>query len=172
MQLADQPHVSGFAGALRTAREAAGYSQRALARRCGLTAAYVSLMESGKRAPERGTVARLADALGLDPRAADDLLLAAGYAPVGSGVPAEPGPLSALNAVLADPGIAPAQRVTMAALLLAYAQGLAARARAGKPLVADLAAPWQTRVLEVLEEHMDADFASFREGYLSRSFDL
>ena len=60
----------------------------------------------------------------------------------------------------------------MTALVARYAQGLAARARAGKPLVADLAAPWQQRILEAMQEKMAEDFESFRDAYMRPSFDL
>lgn len=172
MQLTGQPNVSGFALALRAAREAKGISQRALARRCGLTAAYISLLESGRRAPERPAVERIAAALDLDAPAADTLVVAAGYVGANRGGDPLPGPLASLESILADAALTSEQRDTITALLLAYGQGLTARARAGKPLVVDLAAPWQTRILEALQEHMDADFESFRDSYLSRSFDL
>jgi hypothetical protein len=60
----------------------------------------------------------------------------------------------------------------MTALVTAYAEGLATRARAGRPLVSDLAAPWQRQILETLQEKMAEDFESFREAYMRPSFDL
>ncbi|MFM8978929.1 MAG: helix-turn-helix domain-containing protein, partial [Planctomycetia bacterium] len=57
-----------FAEALCAARAAAGLSQADLARRAGLTPAYVSLLESGRRRPPRPPVVeRLARALGNAP---------------------------------------------------------------------------------------------------------
>lgn len=57
-----------FAQALAAARTAAGLTQAALGRRAGLTAAYVSLLESGRRRPPRAPVVeRLARALALPP---------------------------------------------------------------------------------------------------------
>ncbi len=60
----------------------------------------------------------------------------------------------------------------MTALIVGYAQGLAARARAGKPLVSDMAAPWQQRILEAMQEKMSEDFESFRDSYTRPIFDL
>jgi hypothetical protein len=51
-------------------------------------------------------------------------------------------------------------------------EGLVARVRAGQPLVANLAAPWQQRILEAMQEKMREDFEAFREGYMRPSFDL
>src|SRR5687768_17955493 len=57
-----------FSQTLRNARAQAGLSQAALGRRAGLTAPYISLLESGRRRPPSPPqVERLARALGLDP---------------------------------------------------------------------------------------------------------
>jgi transcriptional regulator with XRE-family HTH domain len=163
--------VSNFAVALRRAREAAALSQRALARRCGLTPAYLSLLEGGRRMPERPTVERIAAALGLNDAGRADLLLAAGYAaPAGGG--GHPGPLAEAEALIADPTLAPEQRDTIARLTALYVRGLLARLRAGRPLVSDLAAPWQQRVLEAIDEQMAEDFESFRTASMRPLFDL
>lgn len=59
-----------FALALRGARQKAGLSQAALGKRAGLTAPYISLLESGRRRPPSPSqVERLARALGLEPGA-------------------------------------------------------------------------------------------------------
>lgn len=59
-----------FGQALRSAREARGLSQAALAKAAGLTAPYLSLLESGqRRPPSADAVARLARALGEVPEA-------------------------------------------------------------------------------------------------------
>jgi transcriptional regulator with XRE-family HTH domain len=172
MQLTQQPAVNTFAAALQHARQAAGLSQRALAKRCGLTPAYLSLLEGGRRMPERQTVERLGAALELGDEERARLMIAAGYAPSG-GLPApRAGPLSDVEALLADEDFTPEQRTQMASLVRLYAQGLATRARAGRPLVSDLAAPWQQRVLEAMQEKMAEDFESFREAYMRPSFDL
>ena len=172
MQLTPQPETSSFAATLRRLRETAGLSQRGLAKRCGLTPAYLSLLEAGRRTPERGTVLRLAEALALQETSRAGLLHAAGYAEQGRAGARDPGPLAEVEALLADKDFTPQQRTLMTALVAAYAEGLAARARAGRPLVSDLATPWQQRILETLQEKMAEDFESFREAYLRPSFDL
>jgi len=172
MQLTQQPAVNTFAATLRRFRETAGLSQRGLAKRCGLTPAYLSLLEAGRRMPERGTVERIGAALGLGPREMGDLLLAAGYSAGAGSEAAMTGPLAAVEALLQEAVFTPNQRILMTALITAYAEGLAARVRAGRPLVSDLAAPWQQRILETLQEKMAEDFESFREAYMRPSFDL
>jgi|GEM_PF-6024732 len=63
-----------FAQALRTARKEAGLSQAALADKAGLTAPYISLIESGRRRPPTAPlIERLAKALGVKPEALADL---------------------------------------------------------------------------------------------------
>src|SRR5262245_7736470 len=57
-----------FAQTLREARQKAGLSQAALGQKAGLTAPYISLLESGRRRPPSPhQVERLARALALDP---------------------------------------------------------------------------------------------------------
>jgi len=163
--------VSNFAAELRRLREVAGISQRALARASVLTPAYLSLLEGGRRRPERLTVEKLAQALALSDGESATLLIAAGYAATHT-APAHTHPPSDLEAILADGAFLPRQRAQIEALLLAYAQRLAARARAGKPLVADLAAPWQTRVLETMQEQIAAEVESFRASFERPVFDL
>lgn len=59
-----------FAKTLREARQKAGLSQAILGQRAGLTAPYISLLESGRRRPPSPhQVERLARALALDPAA-------------------------------------------------------------------------------------------------------
>jgi hypothetical protein len=76
-----------------------------------------------------------------------------------------------LHRVIHDPALTPEQRTTVEALAVTYAAGLVRRAKEGKPLVADLAAPWQTRVLEIIAEKMAED-SQRAEAYLHRIFDL
>ena len=121
--------------------------------------------------PERPAVERIAAALELGDADRAALLLAAGYAPPG-GVAAAAGPLAEAEAVLAAASLTVEQRTAMAALVTTYARGLVARAKAGKPLVADLAAPWQVRILEAMQEKMAEDFESFRDGQMYPTFDL
>ena len=77
-----------------------------------------------------------------------------------------------VHALLDVPDFEVTLRALVATLVLAYAEGLAARPRRGKPLVSDLAARWQQRILEALHEKMAEDFESFREAYMRPSFDL
>ena len=172
MQLTQQPAVNTFAEALQRARQEAGLSQRGLAKRCGLTPAYLSLLEGGRRMPERPMVDRVAAALELDEEAGARLMVAAGYAPA-AGLPCvHAGPLAEVEALLTDAGMTAGQRAQIAMLVRLYSEGLVARVRAGQPLVANLAAPWQQRVLEAMQEKMSADFEAFREAYMRPSFDL
>lgn len=170
MQLTTTAGAPSFAAALRQRREGVGISQRGLARASGLTAAYISLLEAGRRMPERAAVERLATALDADDEDRAALLVAAGYV-AGRGAPL-PGPLSDVEALIAAPEFAPEQRALILALVEQYARGLVQRTRAGRPLVSDLAAPWQQRVLEAMDEKMTDDFNAFRDTYMRPSFDL
>ena len=170
MQLTQQPPVNSFATMLGRLRRGADISQRALARRCGLTPAYLSLLEAGRRMPERPAVERIAAALELGDADRAALLLAAGYAPAGPAATA--GPLADVEAVLRDASLGDEQRALIATLTKAYVEGLVARLRSGRPLVSNLAAPWQSRILEALQEKMAEDFESFRDAHLYPRFDL
>src|SRR5918998_5523660 len=57
-------------------------SQLELALKAGISARHLSFVENGRSAPSRETVLRLAEELDLPLRERNDLLLAAGYAPV------------------------------------------------------------------------------------------
>lgn len=63
MRLSTQPITS-----LRRRREGLGLTQRALARKLGIEASYVALIESGRSKPSLNLVARLADTLGIERR--------------------------------------------------------------------------------------------------------
>ena len=92
-----------FRHALRTAREAAGLSQRGVARLLGFTPSAVWQWEEGRAVPQPATLARLERLLELEPNALGQLL---GYAPVDdSGAVA-----SVVDAVQADPRLGPAER--------------------------------------------------------------
>ncbi len=164
---------SAFGLIVRERREALGMSQRALARAAGVTPAYVSLIEHGRRQPVREVVERLAQTLAAGEHERNAILRAAGYAPASGGELSKRASsvMVRLDGVLSDPGLTPAQRATVETLVLVYASGLAARAKEGRPLVADIAAPWQARVLEALQEKMAEDFEHFRDAYLNRLFD-
>jgi transcriptional regulator with XRE-family HTH domain len=51
--------------AIKVVRTAGGIKQRALAKKLGVSANYISLIESGKRDPSISFLNRLADALGI-----------------------------------------------------------------------------------------------------------
>ncbi|MFC4946400.1 helix-turn-helix domain-containing protein [Pseudonocardia sp. GCM10023141] len=70
-----------FPAALRERRAHSRISQLDLALRVGTTQRHVSFMETGRSAPGRAMVVRLAESLGLPLRDRNGLLLAAGYAP-------------------------------------------------------------------------------------------
>ncbi|PBC79542.1 DNA-binding XRE family transcriptional regulator [Streptomyces sp. TLI_235] len=70
-----------FPQALRERRAHRHLSQLDLALRAGTTQRHVSFMESGRSAPGRGMVLRLAESLELTLRESNALLLTAGYAP-------------------------------------------------------------------------------------------
>src|ERR687893_2129291 len=57
-------------------------SQLELALEAGISARHLSFVENGKSAPSRETILRLSEQLDLPLRERNDLLLAAGYAPV------------------------------------------------------------------------------------------
>jgi transcriptional regulator with XRE-family HTH domain len=73
---------SRFPVELRRWRSARRWSQLELALRAGTTQRHLSFMEQGRSAPGRTMVVRLAETLGLSLRERNDLLMAAGYAPV------------------------------------------------------------------------------------------
>ncbi len=70
-----------FAAALRERRASRRLSQLELAIRAGTTQRHLSFIESGRSAPAREIVIRLAEALDLPLRERNDLLLEAGFAP-------------------------------------------------------------------------------------------
>ncbi len=67
---------------LRRWRDRRRLSQLELALESGISARHLSFVENGRSAPSRETVLRLAEELDLPLRERNDLLLAAGYAPV------------------------------------------------------------------------------------------
>ena len=70
-----------FPHALRDRRARHHLSQLELALRAGTTQRHLSFIESGRSAPGRNMVVRLAESLELPLRERNELLLAAGYAP-------------------------------------------------------------------------------------------
>lgn len=73
---------AGFAAQLRHWRERRSQSQLALALAANVSQRHISFLELGRTAPSREMVLRLAAALDLPLRQQNELLLAAGYAPV------------------------------------------------------------------------------------------
>jgi transcriptional regulator with XRE-family HTH domain len=71
-----------FAYELRRWRSSRRWSQLELALRAGTTQRHLSFMEQGRSAPGRTMVVRLAESLELSLRERNELLLAAGYAPL------------------------------------------------------------------------------------------
>jgi len=71
-----------FSRALRERRTGRQLSQLDLALRAGTTQRHVSFIESGRSVPGRNMVVRLAESLDLPLRERNELLVAAGYAPV------------------------------------------------------------------------------------------
>jgi transcriptional regulator with XRE-family HTH domain len=71
-----------FADALRRWRARRRWSQLELAVRAETTQRHVSFIEQGRSRPGRALVVRLAESLGLSLRERNELLLAAGFAPV------------------------------------------------------------------------------------------
>ncbi|HEY1430182.1 MAG TPA: helix-turn-helix domain-containing protein [Stellaceae bacterium] len=71
-----------FAARLRLWRKRRGWSQLELAGRAGVSQRHVSFLEVGRTFPSRDMVARLATTLDLPLRQQNELLVAAGFAPV------------------------------------------------------------------------------------------
>jgi transcriptional regulator with XRE-family HTH domain len=92
-----------FPTALRTRRRGRNVSQLQLAIRAGTTQRHLSFLESGRSAPGRTLVVRLAESLDLPLRERNELLASAGYAPVYPETPLAdlPGVRTALRHVLA-----------------------------------------------------------------------
>ena len=86
--------------ALRTWRERRRVSQLELALRAGTTQRHVSFIESGRSAPGRSMMIRLAEALEVPLRERNALLLGAGFAPVYEEMPLEDPKLDAVRTAL------------------------------------------------------------------------
>ncbi len=59
--------LTRFAGTVRRLRAKKKLSQKALARRVGISVSYVSMLERGQRSPPLETIERMARALGVTP---------------------------------------------------------------------------------------------------------
>jgi transcriptional regulator with XRE-family HTH domain len=89
-----------FATALRHRRTAGRVSQLELAIKAGTTQRHLSFIESGRSAPGRDMVIRLAESLGLPLRERNELLLTAGYAPAYPETPLDSADLAPVMAAL------------------------------------------------------------------------
>jgi class 3 adenylate cyclase/tetratricopeptide (TPR) repeat protein len=137
-QMPSQP-TNEFAGLLRRHRLIAGLSQEALAERAALSVRGISDLERGvRRAPHPATIARLADALGLDAAAREALLVAGtrsvlpDVAPVETPTAAAEPSVAAPNqepiaVAIAPPATDERRWVTVLAVLLGGFAGLAQR---------------------------------------------
>jgi transcriptional regulator with XRE-family HTH domain len=92
--------VVDFATALRQRRIAGRVSQLELAIKAGTTQRHLSFIESGRSAPGRNMVIRLAESLGLPLRERNELLLTAGYAPAYPETPLDSADLAPVMAAL------------------------------------------------------------------------
>src|SRR5947209_9308362 len=92
--------VADVTRALRTWRERRRVSQLELALRAGTTQRHVSFIESGRSAPGRSMMIRLAEALEVPLRERNALLLGAGFAPVYEEMPLEDPKLDAVRTAL------------------------------------------------------------------------
>ncbi|MFD9124562.1 ATP-binding protein [Kitasatospora sp. NPDC059571] len=72
---------SAFGEMLRACRLSAGWTQEELADRSGMSTHAISVLEAGRRQPRLSSVARLAEALALDPVRREELLAAARSGP-------------------------------------------------------------------------------------------
>jgi transcriptional regulator with XRE-family HTH domain len=78
---------SGFPSRLASLRKWRGLSQLQLANSAGCSQRHISFLELGRTQPSREMLQRLSVALGLSFRQSNDLLLAAGFAPIWSETP-------------------------------------------------------------------------------------
>jgi transcriptional regulator with XRE-family HTH domain len=82
---------------LRLWREKRGLSQLRLGLETGISTRHLSCVETGRSAPSRELILRLADHLEVPPRERNDMLLAAGYAPASLDTVLDPPPLAAVG---------------------------------------------------------------------------
>ncbi len=59
--------LTRFAGTVRRLRSKKKLSQKALAKRVGISVSYVSMLERGQRSPPLETIEKMARALGVTP---------------------------------------------------------------------------------------------------------
>jgi len=81
MRTAEPTTIPPFGGLIRQWRKRRGFSQLDLALRAEVSARHLSFIETGRSAPSRSMVLRLAEVLAVPLREQNQLLLAAGLAP-------------------------------------------------------------------------------------------
>src|SRR5689334_20635974 len=81
-KMVDVSSPSSLGPLLRQWRERRRMSQLSLALEAEISSRHLSFMETGRSRPSREMVLLLAEALDVPPRARNDLLAAAGYAPI------------------------------------------------------------------------------------------
>lgn len=91
---------SGFAARLRWWRQRRGLSQLELALAAEVSQRHVSFLELGRATPSRDMVLRLSAALGLPLRQENELLLAAGFAPLWPETPLDVAELAVVSRAL------------------------------------------------------------------------
>ena len=82
-------HANAFGNQLRTWRALRGQSQMALALAAGVSTRHVSYLETGKASPSREMVVSLTQAMEVPLRGRNQLLMAAGFAPLYAETPLE-----------------------------------------------------------------------------------
>jgi transcriptional regulator with XRE-family HTH domain len=97
--------VTTFPATLRAWRDRRRLSQLELALRAGTTQRHLSFLETGRSAPGRTMVVRLAESLELPLRERNGLLREAGFAPAYAETPLAEPPLA--EPPLAEPPLAP-----------------------------------------------------------------
>ncbi|MFL6139499.1 MAG: helix-turn-helix domain-containing protein [Frankiaceae bacterium] len=85
---------------LRLWRERRGQSQLALATEVGISARHLSFVETGRSTPGREVLLRLADALRMPARDCNELLVAAGYAPIESRISPDSPEMASVRAAI------------------------------------------------------------------------
>jgi transcriptional regulator with XRE-family HTH domain len=92
--------ASGFPSRLIGYRKRRGFSQLQLAAAANCSQRHVSFLELGRTEPSREMVHRLSDALGLTLRQSNELLVAAGFAPIWSETPFDSETLAPIRVAL------------------------------------------------------------------------
>ncbi|WP_035793706.1 helix-turn-helix domain-containing protein [Kitasatospora mediocidica] len=98
--IADQQLQRPVGQLMRGWREQRGLSQLALASRADISTRHLSFLETGRSAPSREMLLRLAEHLDVPPREQNRLLLAAGFAPAYSDSPMEAKEMTQVRATL------------------------------------------------------------------------